>query len=168
MQRCDQCRYDYSGLDRGALAQGLEAAGLEVVGTLSRVEMMRDRPAPEVWSALEYACHVRDVLEVQRHRIEQALTEDRPAFEPMGREERVTRLAYNQQDPATVGSQVEANSRALANAVETLKDDEWERTGFYNYPEPAERTMEWIVRHTIHELVHHRADIEAVGQGRRP
>jgi len=35
----------------------------------------------------------------------------------------------------------------------------WERTGVYNYPEPALRTVEWIAIHTTHELLHHRGDL---------
>ena len=47
----------------------------------------------------------------------------------------------------------------LATLLERLDDDGWSRTGLYNYPEPALRTVEWIAIHTIHELLHHRGDI---------
>ena len=39
------------------------------------------RPAPQVWSPLEYACHVRDLLGVFAARVELMLTEDLPTFE---------------------------------------------------------------------------------------
>ena len=53
-------------------------------------EQVRTRPSPDTWSPIEYACHVRDVLLVQRDRAYRALVEDAPEFSPMGREERVT------------------------------------------------------------------------------
>jgi hypothetical protein len=50
----------------------------------------RRRPSADVWSALEYACHVRDVLLVMRERALQVLREPSPpAFTPMGRDMRV-------------------------------------------------------------------------------
>jgi hypothetical protein len=44
--------------------------------------MLRTRPEEGVWSALEYACHVRDVFLVQRDRLYTALVEDTPTFTP--------------------------------------------------------------------------------------
>src|SRR6185436_16107921 len=77
---------------------------------------LRRRPAPEVWSALEYACHVRDVLLVQRDRIYVSLVEDTPSFPPMYREERVGFARYNEQAPATVADQVDVASDLIAAA----------------------------------------------------
>jgi DinB family protein len=48
----------------------------------------------------------------------------------------------------------------LASVLEGLDDEEWTRTGIYNYPEPADRTVEWIARHTLHEVRHHQRDID--------
>jgi S-DNA-T family DNA segregation ATPase FtsK/SpoIIIE len=99
------------------------------------------------------------VLEVQRERVELALVEDEPEFVPMGRDERVIELRYNEQDPATVASEITANGEAFASLLEGLDAEQWERQGVYNYPRPQLRTMEWIGIHTVHELLHHRGDI---------
>ncbi|WP_406044517.1 hypothetical protein OG799_08560 [Micromonospora sp. NBC_00898] len=40
----------------------------------------------EVWSPLEYTCHVRDVLRVQGERLALALVTEEPEFTPMGRD----------------------------------------------------------------------------------
>ena len=40
--------------------------------------------------------------------------------------------------------------------------DGWARTGLYAYPEPAQRDVDWIARHTLHELHHHLADVHRV------
>ena len=36
------------------------------------------------------------------------------------------------------------------------------RTGVYNWPTREERTVTWIARHTVHEMEHHRRDIDSV------
>ena len=165
---CSQCGYDYESLARPQLTQAL---GEETAGVLTEffsVGELHARPDPEVWSALEYACHVRDVLEVQRHRVKLAQSEDVPAFAPMGRDERVASLSYATQDPDCVAADLAANAHSLMETLEDLSTDGWRRTGIYNYPVPAERSVEWIIRNTIHELVHHRQDIRSVGAGRRP
>lgn len=168
MDQCDECGYRSSDLAREVLGEALVKRTAAVIETLSDAASLRERPAPEVWSALEYGCHLRDVLDVQRNRIGQALVEETPAFEPMRREERVTELAYNERDPEAVAADLAANAEALAATVSDLDDEGWERTGIYNWPQTAERSVEWIVRNTVHELVHHRRDIGEVGAGRVP
>ena len=49
--------------------------------------------------------------------------------------------------------------KAFAAMLDGLDDAGWGRTGMYNYPEPALRTVEWIAIHTTHELLHHRGDL---------
>ena len=77
----------------------------------------------------------------------------------MRRDERVVEERYNEQDPAEVSAEILAAADALMDTLEALDDDGWQRTGIYNYPEPAPRTVEWIAVHTVHELFHHRMDI---------
>jgi hypothetical protein len=120
---------------------------------------VRTRPAPEVWSPLEYACHVRDVLRVQRERIVQAQHELEPAFAPMRRDERAVEDHYNEQDPRRVAEEVAQAGTALVGLLDGLDDEDWNRTGIYNYPTPQLRSVEWIAIHTVHELLHHRVDI---------
>ena len=38
------------------------------------------RPAPQTWSPLEYACHVRDVLSLFTERVQLMLDQDAPTF----------------------------------------------------------------------------------------
>jgi DinB family protein len=122
-------------------------------------ETVRRRPAPDVWSPLEYACHVRDVLRVQLERIRLAAVEHEPEFTPMRREERAVEERYNEQDAATVASEIEEAGEALRAHLATLDTEGWSRQGVYNYPEAQLRTVEWITIHTVHELLHHRIDI---------
>ncbi len=66
---------------------------------------------------------------------------------------------YNEQDPTEVAAALVASADTLADLLDGLDASAWTRTGFYNYPERALRTVEWIAIHTVHELLHHRGDI---------
>src|SRR5262245_18787501 len=137
--RCDECGYEYDELERAELAPALRADAAALAALLRNApDQVRTRPQSDVWSALEYACHVRDIFEVQRERIELALRVDHPAFAPMGRDERVVRDRYNEQSPEAVVVALIARADELASVLEGLDDAGWTRTGIYNYPEPAD------------------------------
>lgn len=112
-----------------------------------------------MWSALEYTCHVRDVLRVQNERLTLALQVDNPEFTPMGRDELAVADAYNDQDPAVVLVDLADAAARLALAFTVLQPEQWHRTGVYNWPTREERTMLWLGRHTLHEVEHHLLDI---------
>jgi hypothetical protein len=121
----------------------------------------RRRPSRDVWSPLEYACHVRDMLRVQHERVELIQREDAPSLVPMGRDERVIEHRYNEQDPGVVTHELLDAARSVATFLGRLDDAGWKRTGLYTYPSTELRTVEWIGTHTVHELQHHRRDIAA-------
>ena len=121
---------------------------------------MRAHPIEGMWSALEYGCHLRDVLEVQRDRIALTQVQETPSFVPMRRDERVVEDRYNEQYPKQVGGALAMLANALADLLDGLDDAGWARTGVYNYPTKQVRTVEWIARHTVHEERHHAADID--------
>ncbi|MDP1821050.1 MAG: DinB family protein [Acidimicrobiales bacterium] len=166
MHRCDECRFEYASEDEASIPDRLRTLGRRYQAPLSRFlpgedgpGLLRSHPADGAWSALEYACHVRDVFEVQRQRLEQTLVQDQPAYGPMGREERVVDLAYNEQPPAEVAQAVAANAEALAASFEGLTAEQWARTGIYGFPERAERSLLWLGQHTVHEAHHHLLDL---------
>jgi DNA segregation ATPase FtsK/SpoIIIE, S-DNA-T family len=121
---------------------------------------LRTRQSPEQWSPLEYACHIRDVLLMQRDRLYVALVEDEPSFKPMYREERVVFDRYNEQAPSYVAVQVVMATRLLANALAGLTEEQWGRPLVYGYPTPQRRDVEWVAHHSLHEAVHHLADVD--------
>nr|WP_245721265.1 DinB family protein [Nocardia pseudovaccinii] len=121
--------------------------------------VLRQRTAPDVWSPLEYACHVRDVLLAQRERVLLARRVDTPALEPMGRDERVEHDGYNEQHPADVARQLDDAALLFANVLDRLTRADWDRTIIYNFPQRQERPLRWLALHTLHELRHHLLDI---------
>ncbi|WP_327636340.1 DinB family protein [Kribbella sp. NBC_00482] len=162
---CEQCGFNY---DTGTL-QGTvtllvrQSADCSMALTKAAAgpdsNVVRLRPEPDVWSAIEYACHVRDVLEVQRFRIAQCLAEDRPVYAPMDRTGRVKQEKYENQDPMEVAAALVRFAREFGAAARVLQPQELGKLGLYNYPVRAPRTLGWIIRHTAHEIQHHRHDI---------
>jgi hypothetical protein len=162
VDRCDECGFVYRTVPRsdvpGALRR-LAARYATVLGAHGD-DVLREHPIVETWSALEYCCHFRDVLRVQRERVLLALAEDQPAFAPMRRDERVIEERYNDQRPGDVAHDITAAADAFGHTLESLDGDGWTRTGVHSWPKTQVRTVEWIGRHTIHEGEHHLQDID--------
>jgi hypothetical protein len=168
MEPCTECGYSYTSLDRRQIAPELRALASQYGDLLTRtnVDRLRTHPQPDVWSALEYACHVRDVHRVEGARILQAAIEDEPDFAPMRREERVLELAYNDQEPFAVAAEIRAAAATVSRTLDKLDGAGWSRTGVYHWPTTEVRTVDWIGRHTVHESVHHLHDITGLLKGR--
>lgn len=162
MDSCSECGYRYTSTARHDIAPTLENVARSYVERLAAVsgDVLRAHPLPQTWSALEYACHVRDVLAVQRERVRLALLEDEPTLTPMGRDELVHERQYNAQQPAAVAREITAAAAALAVSLEQLTDSEWMRTVVYAWPTQAVRTLQWVGRHTVHEMLHHLMDFD--------
>jgi S-DNA-T family DNA segregation ATPase FtsK/SpoIIIE len=160
MPGCAECGHQPESLSRAQiLAVVPELAGEHArLLTSASPENLRARPRAGSWSALEYGCHVRDLLRVQRERILLAQAEDVPRFATMRREERVAEDRYNEQDPAAVAVELAAAAAAVTEVLAGLDDAGWLLTGVYNWPERAVRSVEWIARRTTHELAHHLFD----------
>jgi S-DNA-T family DNA segregation ATPase FtsK/SpoIIIE len=157
---CDECGFRYDEERLQPLDALLRDVGppFRTVLTEGDDDALRRRPAQDVWSALEYACHFRDVLLLQRDRIYVALVQDRPGFTPMYRDERVALARYNDQDPAKVADQIDVAADLLAGTYAVLDDDQLARQCHYGFPDPEVRTIRWIGVHTLHEGQHHAMD----------
>lgn len=161
--QCTECGFVYEDVPTDEVPARLRALGPPYAEALRRDrDDLRAHPIEGTWSALEYACHLRDVLVVQQDRVALALAEDEPTFTPMRREERVIELRYNEQEPDAVAEQLTAAAGALAEAFAALDEDQWQRLVTYSFPKPWSRTLAWVGQHTIHEGVHHLGDIDRV------
>jgi len=150
----------YGDLPRTHIADAVRSVAVQYRSRLGGgSDNLRQRPSAEVWSPLEYAAHVRDVIAVQRERVMVALLRDAPTFASMRRDERAVEQRYNDQDPALVGRQIVGAADALASLLDSLSPAEWERIGVDKWPERAVRNVEWIGRDTVHEEVHHLFDV---------
>ncbi len=160
MDACAECGFEYR------LNQAPAAGAAIVDGTSELANLLLDnrvdlasRRAVQQWSPLEYACHVRDVLIVQRERVLMARRQNRPSFDPMGRDERVDHDGYSDQHPMDVARQLTDGARLFSNVLSRLGAADWERTVMYNYPQLWERPLRWVAVHTLHEVRHHLLDV---------
>jgi len=161
MTGCAECGYAFESLDRPHILSALTTLAGELRELLDAADppVLRAHPR-QGWSALEYGCHVRDVLRFQRDRVAAAQAENVPTFTSMRRDERAVEEHYNDQDPRVVGSQLAAAAGDLAATLSTLDEAGWQRTGVYPWPVRAVRSVEWIGRRTAHELAHHLFDCQ--------
>jgi hypothetical protein len=163
MDTCPECAFSYGELPRRRLAAAVGATGRAYASRLTPDDfVLHTRPSPDQWSPLEYACHVRDVLLMQRDRLYVALVEEEPSFKPMYREERVAFDRYGGQQPAAVVAQVAMAAELMGNALDGLDDAQWGRSLIYGFPGPTRRDVEWVAQHTLHEMVHHLGDIDRI------
>lgn len=157
MDRCGECGFDYDAdPDRYPAMTDVVA---DVAAVLRSPGDLRARREPDTWSPLEYACHLRDVLLVQRERVLAGRRTDGYVCEPMGREERVDHDGYASQAPEAVARQLTDAALLFTTVLDRLAPGDWERTIRYSYPEPAWRSLRWVARHTAHEVRHHLLDI---------
>ena len=162
MDRCDECGFAYDLDTSPEAADAIRAgAGQLAEHVRSAGDDVRSRPAADTWSILEYGCHVRDVLLVQRERVLAARRVETPWPDPMGRDSRVEHDGYGEQDPEAVARQLIDAAALFTNVLDRLGEADWDRTLGYNYPEPTERTLRWVAVHTRHEVEHHLGDARA-------
>jgi hypothetical protein len=122
---------------------------------------VRTRQTAGRWSSLEYACHIRDVLLVQRERVLKAMRGHGDEPFPMGRDERVLHDGYNEQDPLDVAVQLEQSAILFTGLLDRLAPLEWDLEVDYAFPDPAMRNLKWVAVHTAHEVIHHLHDMHA-------
>jgi hypothetical protein len=157
---CAQCGFTYDLRRAVTAADDTRARAAEVVALLCNNGIdVRRRSRPDVWSPLEYACHLRDVLLVQRERVLAARRVNGADCAPMGREERAEHEGYNEQDPTAVARQLTDAAVLFGNVLTRLSAADWDRTVVYHYPVTSERSLRWVAVHTAHELQHHLLDI---------
>lgn len=141
-------------------ASAIGAGVAEFVALLAYRDVdLRSRRKPGLWSPLEYGCHLRDVLLVQRERVLAGRRTDRPSCQPMGRDERADHDGYADQQPADVARQLSDAAQLFSNVLNRLSPADWHRDVVYSYPKPTVRSLRWVAVHTLHEVSHHLLDV---------
>jgi len=165
---CDECGFVYEDLAAADIPAAVRAFAKRYRAPLSRFlpgedgdALVRERPEPATWSALEYAAHVRDVFGRYADWIELTLAEDRPVLEGPGPDELAALGHYNADDPAAVTDVLATNAERLATVIEAVPDDGWDRIGLRG---DVERSVIFSARRAVHEGGHHLLDI---GRGMR-
>jgi hypothetical protein len=152
-RRCDDCGCDAKLVGDDEI--GLRV--LEAARVLAQHATGTARPRPDVWSPLEYACHVRDTCRVFLGRLGRMLTEDDPAFENWDQDATAVQDDYGSQDPDVVAREVVEAATALATAYADVPSDAWGRTG--RRSDGARFTVRTLGQYLVHDPVHHVWDV---------
>jgi hypothetical protein len=153
---CPECGFEAATLDRDDVPARLRQAAAELGTALSGPGAGR-RPAPTVWSPLEYGCHVRDAFRVFLTRLELILAEDDPLFPNWDQDQTALEDRYAEQDPAVVATELLAAADRIATRYEELPDDVWQRLG--RRSDGAAFTLTTFSQYLVHDPVHHVWDV---------
>ncbi|HEY3238785.1 MAG TPA: DinB family protein [Acidimicrobiia bacterium] len=165
-ERCPECAFDpekYGPADVPAAVGGLGRryrAPLERLLPGETPDILRARPLAGKWSALAYACHVRDVLILFDGRIQRMLAEANPDLGWWDHQATVEADAYDSQDPAEVADALAANAAGLAATLSGVPDNGWRRTGRRGAGQVF--TVLGASRFILHEGHHHLLDLGRV------
>ena len=157
--RCEECGFDAGAVDATAVAAMLRDACGTWVTVLTTRDDVRDRPRSDVWSPLEYGCHVRDVFRVYDGRVRRMLAEDGPHYENWDQDATALADDYPSQDPSVVAAELARDGATLADLFDSVDASQWGRTGFRS--DGAAFTVDSISRYFIHDIVHHLHDVGA-------
>lgn len=155
-QRCPECGMTASQVVPTELGALVRADLPRWQAVLARPEV-RERPAPSVWSPLEYACHVRDVYLLFAERVELMLDQDDPLFANWDQDETAIELDYAGQDPAVVSEELVAAGEVIARVFDNVAPDSWDRTG--RRSDGSRFTVSTLGQYFLHDIVHHLHDV---------
>lgn len=156
-RRCGECGLDTRRVGPSDVAGMLRSNSAAWVAVLAGGSTVRQRPAPGVWSPLEYACHVRDVFKLYDERLQLMLTEADPLFPDWDQDETAVIERYSEQDPALVATQLATAAGTLAARFDGVHGEQWERRG--RRGDGAHFTVATFARYFIHDPLHHFHDV---------
>jgi hypothetical protein len=155
-QPCPQCGFDPAALEVDALPDAIRDATAAWPEVLARPDAAR-RPEPQVWSPLEYACHVRDALQIFTGRLRLMLDHDDPQFANWDQDAAAIEARYWEQDPAEVAAELRIAGEAAQRAFGQVGPDQWSRGGTRS--NGSRFTVASLGRYFVHDLAHHAWDV---------
>jgi hypothetical protein len=157
-RRCEDCGFDASSFDSKRTPDALRDQVLRWTAVLEWEEV-RTRPHLDVWSPLEYGCHIRDVFRKFDERLKLMLESVDPAFENWDQDATAIKDRYDLQSPKTVVEQLGEAGISLAKRFESVTLEQWTRRGFRS--DGSVFTVDSIAKYLMHDPVHHLWDVGA-------
>jgi hypothetical protein len=121
--------------------------------------VIRRRPDPSTWSALEYTAHVRDGLPWTADAVRRLNREREPTIDGFDPDQRVLDESYNTQDVSAVLDEMTGAAEALAASLREVDADDWRRIGHFPW---GDRDILTTARNAVHEGSHHLRDVDRV------
>ncbi|REE04512.1 DinB family protein [Citricoccus muralis] len=125
---------------------------------LSRTDAAQ-RPAPTVWSRLEYAGHVRDMLAVLQERVEAMLGQEGPVFADWDGDAKAVELEYWNEDPQQTLAELQRSAAQVGRLLHGVTALGWERSG--RRSDGMSFTVATMSQYIAHEMEHHLHDVGA-------
>ncbi len=155
-QTCPDCSFDASAIERSSLADRFRENANAWRTVLDR-ENVATRARADQWSALEYACHVRDVYRIANMRIFLLQSQNDPVFANWDQDATAREERYDLQDPAIVAKELGDAAELLAQRLDGIGDEEWWRVG--QRSDGNTFTIETLGLYILHDPIHHLADV---------
>lgn len=159
---CRQCDFDQSMTPPGEVAEALAPLAPAIGDGIRAIsdDELRRRPAPAVWSPMEYLGHLRESMAFHRWLIERALAEANPLIPTVDPDESVARSRYNEAEAEELVGQFDRRIQRLADALSTLDDEAAARTLTLD---GRQLSVALVARSAWHECHHHLGDIRRLG-----
>ncbi len=154
---CPECGFDAASTTPATAASALPEL-LPRWHMVLRRQDAAERPSETTWSALEYACHVRDVFSLFDLRLQQMLADDDPEFANWDQDQACIDGDYNGSDPAAVSSALRDAGAEISASLAAVSQDQWPRTG--RRSDGKSFTVQTISGYFLHEVVHHLHDVD--------
>ncbi|MEO7006155.1 MAG: DinB family protein [Terrimesophilobacter sp.] len=153
---CSQCGFDASTFAQTEVAGAIRENAAQWPTVLHRADVAV-RPNPGVWSAVEYAAHVRDVLRLFRYRVALMLQGDDPTFPSWDGDALAVSERYGEQEPARVAAELLQAAEEYADVLESVPEAAWSRTG--RRGDGATFTVASLALYSAHDPMHHLWDV---------
>ena len=122
--------------------------------------VIRRRPEPTVWSALEYGAHVADAESELANALRRMTTEDNPTISDFADpDQKALDAKYNEQDRDEVLARLASACERMADTINAVANDAWRKNAAFPWGERDALTM---MRNAVHEGYHHLRDVESV------
>lgn len=157
---CPECRLDTRTIVPAQIPGILRENAAAWQDALAAAPDPAARPDPGTWSAVEYACHVRDLLVLCDSRVDLMLTQDDPVFENWDQDEAVVAGRYGEQPSSRIACELAAAAATAAERLERVRSGQWQRTG--RRGDGVRYTVKTFGRNLVHEAVHHLYDVTGV------
>lgn len=119
------------------------------------------RTLSDMWSPLEYAGHVRDVLLNLRDRIVVGINEDSPICKGLYGTPRIDLGLYKGDAPDVVALELKMAASLFSRTWDRIPDNLRSKTMEFGWPRMADRSLTWIAAQALHEVEHHLADVRS-------
>lgn len=154
---CPECRLDTRTILPSQMPVILRENAAAWQDALAAAPAPATRPSPGTWSAVEYACHVRDLLVLCDSRVDLMLTRDDPVFANWDQDEAVVTGRYGEQSADRIADELAAAAATAAGQLEQVHEAQWQRTG--RRGDGVRYTVATFGQNLVHEAVHHLYDV---------